>query len=412
MNKDYRIMHCEKDRAVLFVHDGPVPFCPVAKMIDSRFGHVFASRYVVLGKYLSVVSRLSPSFASSTVGFEPQPENFRLVGIPNVKTLNGRVFEAQKAKKIIRREVARAQLVVVRLPSLSGSWAYREAIRLAKPVMIEFVACTWDSLWHYSFLGKILAPFFLLKNRRILKSSSHVIYVTEKFLQERYPTEGKCIACSNVVIDATPPAVLEFRLKKISEHTNEDSITLTTIGPVDVLYKDQATVLRALVQLIKVGRRFRYRLIGQGCQKRLKGMAERLGISDQIEFVGPVPHAEIPRWLDETDIYIQPSRQEGLPRALIEAMSRGCPVLGSDAGGIPELLPSTRIFRKGSYRELSNMLMKLTPQDMMVDARENFEKADQYDRHVLEQRRKVFFNEFLSDSQRLLSQALDAGTKK
>ena len=41
---------------------------------------------------------------------------------------------------------------------------------------------------------------------------------------------------------------------------------------------------------------------------------------------------------DNIDVFIMPSLQEGLPRSMVEAMSRGCNVIGSRVGGIPELL--------------------------------------------------------------------------
>ena len=44
------------------------------------------------------------------------------------------------------------------------------------------------------------------------------------------------------------------------------------------------------------------------------------------------------RLLDEADLFCTPSRTEGLPRALIEAMARGLPAMGTDVGGIRELL--------------------------------------------------------------------------
>ena len=43
--------------------------------------------------------------------------------------------------------------------------------------------------------------------------------------------------------------------------------------------------------------------------------------------------------LDAADVFVLPSRQEGLPRAMIEAMARSLPCVGSDVGGISELIP-------------------------------------------------------------------------
>ena len=43
-------------------------------------------------------------------------------------------------------------------------------------------------------------------------------------------------------------------------------------------------------------------------------------------------------WLDTIDLYVQPSLTEGMPRAAIEAMSRGCPVVVSDVGGLKNLV--------------------------------------------------------------------------
>lgn len=72
------------------------------------------------------------------------------------------------------------------------------------------------------------------------------------------------------------------------------------------------------------------------------------GVADRVVFKGQMKHQQVLEWIDSLDIYIQPSMQEGLPRALIEAMSRACPAIGSSTGGIPELLPSDAILKEGT----------------------------------------------------------------
>ena len=91
-----------------------------------------------------------------------------------------------------------------------------------------------------------------------------------------------------------------------------------------------------------------------------------------------MPHEKIFDYLDNIDIYIQPSKQEGLPRAFIEAMSRGCPSLGSKVGGIPELLNSDCVFHKGSVHEICELLKTLDTKRMLKEAKTNFEKSKEY----------------------------------
>ena len=102
------------------------------------------------------------------------------------------------------------------------------------------------------------------------------------------------------------------------------------------------------------------------------------------------------QWLDDIDLYIQPSLTEGLPRALIEAMSRGCPALGSGAGGIPELLAPECIHKPGDSATLAKML-ETAIQDkdwQKSQAARNFREAAAYDSKVLDDIRREFWLDF------------------
>jgi glycosyltransferase involved in cell wall biosynthesis len=386
-------------RRVLFAHDGPLEVGPDGTPMGVHYTGALLDRYFQLGSQLTFLMRCRAVSADGVDRYTPLArDGFRFVPAPNVKGPLKSLVHSRALARIIRAEVERHDIVVVRLPSTIGRWTFWEAKRQGKQVLSEFMACTWDALWNYSWLGKLSAPYYFLQNRRLMRSMSHVIYVTEHFLQRRYPTPGKWIACSNVVVDAGDQRVLERRIARIKSMTTGQLLTLTTVAAVDVRYKDQETVFRALSKMGAEAAFFRYRVIGQGNPQRLLGLAQQYGVANLVEFVGAVRHAEIPGLLDETDIYIQPSRMEGLPRALIEAMSRGCPSLGSTAGGIPELLPPRRVFEKGDYQALSRMLTQFSPAEMLKDAGENFERAKDFDTGVLQARRERFFAEFLSDS--------------
>jgi glycosyltransferase involved in cell wall biosynthesis len=78
-------------------------------------------------------------------------------------------------------------------------------------------------------------------------------------------------------------------------------------------------------------------LIGDGPQRQL--LSERAANNGlRVRFLPSQPHAELPKFLNRADIFILPSLTEGHPKALLEAMACGLPVVGADVPGIRELI--------------------------------------------------------------------------
>lgn len=114
--------------------------------------------------------------------------------------------------------------------------------------------------------------------------------------------------------------------------------TVKTLAPkygIDVL-------LRAFALLVACGGgRLSLVIVGSGPQrKELEALASKLGISSRVRFIGAVPHAEVPSWLNRFDIYVAASRldSESFGVAVLEASACGLPVVVSDAGGLPEVV--------------------------------------------------------------------------
>ena len=174
----------------------------------------------------------------------------------------------------------------------------------------------------------------------------------------------------------------------------EKSLKIGTAAALDVPYKGQLYVIQALSLLKKQGFNYEYHLVGAGTGEALKQAAIDYDVEDRIFIKGRIPHEKITDFLDEIDIYIQPSKQEGLPRATIEAMSRGCLCLGSDIAGIPELLEKRYLFKKGNYREIAKILASVSLEDLVCQAERNYNLAKEYDADVLNARRMKFILEF------------------
>lgn len=79
--------------------------------------------------------------------------------------------------------------------------------------------------------------------------------------------------------------------------------------------------------------------VGDGAlREELARMAQAEGLNGRVQFAGRRPHAEIPLWLCAADVVCLPSRSEGCPNALLEALACGRPVVATAVGAIPELL--------------------------------------------------------------------------
>ncbi|MBI2063486.1 MAG: glycosyltransferase family 4 protein, partial [Candidatus Yanofskybacteria bacterium] len=80
-------------------------------------------------------------------------------------------------------------------------------------------------------------------------------------------------------------------------------------------------------------------LVGDGSEKEnLKLKIENLKLGDSVIFAGSVGHYELPKYLRISDVFVRPSRSEGLGSAFLEAMAASLPVIGTKVGGIPDFL--------------------------------------------------------------------------
>ncbi len=112
-----------------------------------------------------------------------------------------------------------------------------------------------------------------------------------------------------------------------------------------VAKKGISLLLDAVALLLRRGRRLRLTLIGSGpMEEELREQCSELEIQEQLEWAGMLERKEVADRLRQADIFCLPSiesadrNQEGIPNVLVEAMALGVPVLGSQSGGISELL--------------------------------------------------------------------------
>jgi glycosyltransferase involved in cell wall biosynthesis len=73
----------------------------------------------------------------------------------------------------------------------------------------------------------------------------------------------------------------------------------------------------------------------------LRTLATDLKVADRVRFMGEISHANLPTALAACDIFIRPSRSEGMGNSFVEAMAAGLPVIATQEGGIADFLFDT-----------------------------------------------------------------------
>jgi len=391
--------------------------CKAAFIHDHRFvevdgtvfsmGHFPASawqRYLNVFDHVFVVSRTAPprSLSSRLSQEIASRDGVSFDFTPDLSSRRKIFKNRTEARRIIRSNLLKADVCIVRLPSQLGMLAIREAHSMGLPVAAEVAGCAWDAMFsHGTLAGKLYAPVMWLQTRHAVRTAQFVLYVTNKFLQKRYPpaTDAIVECCSNVEVSVATRNVIESRNEDIDNRA-EGKITLGLIGSLSTNSKGIQTVIEALPYVRNKMKFVEFRVLGAGDQAPWVSRCKRYGVSEVVYFDGVLPAGDgVTSWLDGIDIYLQPSLKEGLPRALIEAMSRGCPAIGTRCGGIPELIDLEDTVATADVSGLARKIVDLA-EDVDWQKRSvlrNWHRSKDYERTILENRRYKFWSLFASE---------------
>lgn len=352
---------------------------------------------VVLTRVINVPSGRAPRYHKLASG-----PGVHFVPVPTIRYSRLQWRNRRQAEAVIRAQLNSADALIARLPSEIGFLGIEVAKRMGKPWAVEVVGHAWDAFWNNdSCQGKIYAPFMTMRIKKIVKQASHALYVTKSFLQKQYPSKGQTIDCSNVELPKAPEQVLLHRIERIQvlhERAAWDGEQHQRIGLICSSLSSRKGIdvaIRALAQL--EDKALSLHILGEGDQMQWREYAAKWGVGDQVHIYDPLPSGKaVWEWLDQLDLYIQPSCQDSLPRALIEAMSRALPCIGSTAGGISELLDPQWMFPKGNPLQLAKKIKLLAYNASMKkeSAERNYLQSHHYANEVLDTRRSAFWQAY------------------
>ncbi len=185
-------------------------------------------------------------------------------------------------------------------------------------------------------LGVIINPFHWLTlalERKLFEKSHTRFFIANSQRGKREILDHYQVSPEKIkVIYSAVPSDGAFVLKPKVGVGDRKEKTLLFVGS-GFQRKGLDFVIKALPLTLKSGE-LRLIVVGQGDQKRAKGLADRLGVLEKISFVGPVK--DVAPYYQESDAFVLPSIYEPFSNACLEAMAYGLPLVTTEMNGASE----------------------------------------------------------------------------
>ena len=305
------------------------------------------------------------------------------------------LLQRRRVARAVRAALGPEDAAILRVPGTLASHLEGALRRQGRPIAVEVVADPYE-VFAPGSARHPLRPFFRWwfprTVRRQCARACAAAYVTAETLQQRYPASAGAHVTSYSSVDLTNEA---FVAGPRPRRSPVEPLRVLLVGSLEQMYKGTDVLVEAVAAGVRRGLDLRLTIVGDGKHRtELEAAARACGIAERTRFAGNLLAGDPVRAeLDRADLFVMPSRTEGLPRALIEAMARGLPCVGSHVGGIPELLCREELVPPGDAEALTAKMAEImNDADRMarLSAR-NLKKAHEFHRDVLRPRRRAFY---------------------
>ena len=359
--------------------------------------------YAFWKRYLDVFDRVVVAARTGEVSDVPAGQvvegaGVEVAALPDYRGPLGYLRARRPLGAALADAITSADVLCLRAPGPIAAAAWHR--RGARPTGVEVVGDPNDSLGRgaaESPLRPVARVLLVRQLGAMTRRATAVSYVTSGALQRRYPAGGWSTSYSS--IDLGDEAFVRPDVVGMRSYarcgTPARPWRLVSVGTLAQPYKGHDVLVAALARCRARGIALTLTIVGDGQHRAaLEAQAQALGMTAHVRFAGQVTAGpEVRRELDTADLFVLASRQEGLPRAMIEAMARGIPCVGTRVGGIPELLPAERIVPAGDVDALATVLKRLCAEREALPslATRDLAVARRYHRDILRLRRVEFY---------------------
>jgi glycosyltransferase involved in cell wall biosynthesis len=330
-------------------------------------------------------------------------------------------FRRKEVRASLHAAVGRYDALLCRVGSLLANELLPTWWKEERPYGLEVVGDPYEAMAPGAMRHPLRHLFRVWATRSLKRQCSHAVavaYVTRETLQRHYPCPAHSIGVSDVVnLDfQTQPKVFTTNYSSISwddtafvsearHFDKRERPRILFVGSFAQMYKGPDTLMHAIHQLIPEILPTVI-MVGDGKHRtEMEALAQQLGIAQHVQFLGEIPAGKAVRdQMDQATLFVMPSRTEGLPRAMIEAMTRALPCIGTRVGGIPELLHEEDIVEPSDPHQLADKIREVVnhPDRLSEMSHRNLERANDYRPEVLDKRRTEFYRFLRNSTQRWL----------
>lgn len=355
----------------------------------------FWQRYLHVFERIRVVARIKKCATVSPTALRADGPRVEFVDLPYYVGPRAYLSCRREIREILGRLMAEPDAIILRVPSQIGIVASTILTRLHKPFGLEIVGDPWGAFGPGSsdhLLRTAFRYWFSFGLYRQCRRAGCTAYVTRSSLQRRFPPQRGRFTISYSSIELGSDALVDK--PRIYSECSERR-TIVTVASLEQPYKGIDLLLKALAQSVREGLDLRAVIVGDGRLRReLEHLTSELRLTGRVEFAGAVPRGKPVRdYLDSADLFVLPSRTEGLPRVIIEAMARGLPCIATRVGGLKELLEDGALVEP-SVGALAERIRSFIhdPEQMSAASIRNLARAREYTESTLRPRRNAFYS--------------------
>ena len=360
-------------------------------------GYDFWRRYLNVFDEVHVVARIQiVEHIDKDVYTRADGEGVSFIELPFIRGAKNYVKRFFELKKILQHVITDEECGVFRLPSLPTFMLLDEYKKLKRPYAIEVIVDPEDA-----YKGNIAAQKILTwKLKKECLKANGVSYVTKDFLEKKYPSKSILHGGNKEYFDSYYSSIkLDdsfFGNKKTFSNLKDRELRIIHVASaINSDVKGHTTLLRVIKQLKDLSIPVSLKCIGDGDRREYyEKMSHELGIDKNINFLGLFSNKEdVRQELMASDLMLFPSRAEGLPRVVIEAMAVGLPCVSTPVNGIPELLDDQYLRDPDDVEGFTSLIVKLrnNPSELEKMSEDNILRAKDYSDCVLQDRRDQFY---------------------